>query len=109
MPMFELCLLGHGTGLACALATRLEDRLPFAAFKMAHPLETQASVILEDEDDASAAKACSEACAEIAHDLRTLLSHLPPDPCAKESLWPERRAATPLGVAFHRRQISREA
>ena len=106
---FELRLDGYAsTGLACALATRLEAEVPFAAFKMAHPLEVRASVILGVEDEASARRACAAACEAIGADLRSLLAQLPPDPHAKERAWPERSAA-PLGVCLRGRQVEDEA
>lgn len=106
---FELRLDGHATGLACALATRLEERVPFAAFKMAHPLEVRASVILQAADEADARRECAGACDSIAADLRSLLEALPPDAHARERLWPERRTATPLEVTLRRRQVDDEA
>ena len=130
MPEFELRLDGHATGLACALATRLEgdEALDFAAFKMAHPLEVRASVILatkaDDEDamddDASesastnkpldaARRACARGCEALAADLTSLLAQLPPDPHAKEKAWPERRAEAPYQVVLRPRCVEDEA
>ena len=110
---YELRLDGAAaTGLACALATRA--RLPVAAFKMAHPLEwsQRASVLMQGDADAdkqTVAAAAAAACADVGADLRGLLAQLPPDPHAKERLWPERRAATPLGVQLRPRAIDEEA
>ena len=109
MPAFELRLDGHATGLACALATRLQGRLPFSAFKMAHPLDVRAGVILQADDAATASAACATACDELAADLRSLLAALPPDPHAKEALWPERHTAAPLGVTLRPRNVNDEA
>ena len=129
--MFELRLDGHATGLACAMAARLEH-LPFAAFKMAHPLEVRASVILDVDADtptptatttesadgqapraalalAAARAACAVACDELTADLRTLFEQLPPDPHRKERLWPERQAGECFQVLLRPRQISDEA
>lgn len=107
---FELRLDGHATGLACALATRLEHTLPLAAFKMAHPLEVRASVILHAADAAAAHGACAAACDDVGADLRTLLAQLPPDPHAKELLWPERMGVgPPLGVTLRPRRVGEEA
>lgn len=100
MPDFELRIGGHATGLACAAATRMEATLPFAAFQMAHPLEVHATVVLRAADEATARSACAAACDELCTDLRTLLAQLPPDPHAKERLWPERQAAQPFEVAL---------
>ena len=91
MPAYELVLDGHSTGLACAAAVRMEERLPLAAFKMAHPLEGGASVVLEAEDEEEARRECAKACGEVASDLRGLIAQLPADPHRKERLWPERQ------------------
>lgn len=109
MPAFEWRMDGHATGLACAAATRLERRVPFAAFKMAHPLQNRASVILEAPDEAAARELCAEACDGLCDDLGELLRQLPPDPHHKERLWPERQAAANFEVCLHPRQIDEEA
>lgn len=108
MPALELRLDGHSTGLACALAERMQGELPFAAFKMAHPLEVRASVIMESEED-EAREACVNACESIAADLSAMTRHLPPDPCAKQRLWSERQVREHFGVLFRPRQIDDEA
>ena len=109
MPDFELRMDGHATGLACAVATRLEDQLPFAAFKMCHPLHVHASVIVSAADEAIARAACVDACEAVASDTAALLTQLPPDPYAKERLWPERRTAQPFGVLLRPRHLDAEA
>ena len=106
---FELRVKGHGTGLACALARRLEDELPFAAFKMAHPLETYASVILGAQSGAEASAACSAACEALAADVNSLLDQLPADPFFKERTWPERSVHQPLEASLHLRDMRHEA
>lgn len=108
---FELRLDGYAsTGLACALATRLDGRddVPFAAFKMAHPLEVRASVVMSAQDEGAARRACAAACEGVAADLRSLLAELPPDPHAKERAWPE-RSVPPLGVRLRVRDVDDEA
>ena len=109
MAPFELRMEGHGTGLACAMATRLEARLPFAAFKMCHPLATYASVILDAEDARRGRDTCADVCEGICADLQGLLDELPPDPHHKERLWPERRPASQLEAVLRPRQIVDEA
>lgn len=108
MTMFELRIDGHATGLACALATRIEDKLPFAAFKMPHPLEVQASVVLEADGEDAARRTCAQACEEIAADVRALLAQLPPDPHAKERAWPE-RMVPPMTPTLRPRMVQSEA
>ena len=107
METFELCIEGHATGLACALASRIECVLPFAAFKMAHPLEVKASVILEADDASAARSACAKACEDIATDVRGLLAQLPSDPHAKEKAWPERTVGA-MKVALRPRRVHDE-
>jgi hypothetical protein len=91
MPVYELLLDGHSTGLACAAAARMEERLPLAAFKMAHPLEGGASVVMDCKDEGEARRECARACELVASDLRGLIDQLPGDPHRKERLWPERQ------------------
>lgn len=106
--MFELRLDGHATGFACAAAARLERWLPMAAFKMAHPLEVRASVLL-DADEAGARAACVRACHELCADLDALLDQLPADDHAKRRLWPERQHRAEWGVTLRPRQMDDEA
>ena len=109
MAPFELRMDGHATGLACAMASRLETRLPFAAFKMCHPLANHASVIFDTDCISHGRDACADVCDSICHELQQLLDQLPPDPHHRERLWPERQVTSNLVVTLRPRQILDES
>ena len=107
-PAFRLRIDGHGTGLANCLARRLEDKVDFVAFKMPHPLEKDASVILTAADEAAATREVRDACEGVRRDLDDLLLALPPDAAAEEAHWPERSVTHPTSASIAPRQISEE-
>lgn len=98
--LFELRLDGHSTGLAVALARRLEKQST-AAFRMGHPqIENSSYVSLQASCADEARRVCSVACKDIAKDLQNMISLLPCDQHHSQRLWPERQNLFLFGVTL---------
>lgn len=74
---FELVLDGAATGVANALATVLvhDPVVAFAAFRLPHPLDSSATVVVRA--DGAERECCLRACDEIRSALRRMIDQLP--------------------------------
>lgn len=106
MPLFSFTMDGFSAGLASVLASKLEEKTTFAAFKMPHPLETTSHVIISSSDKKDASNLILNALSSTKSELASLIASLPTSSDANN--WPEHRCLHKINVRLDDRQISEE-